>query len=53
MFGIGMTELLLILVIGLFLFGNHLPKMAHSFGKVLGDFQKEVGNLKEETSLSS
>lgn len=52
MFGIGMGELLLMLVIGLFLFGNHLPKMAYSFGKTVSDFRKEARSLEEDASLS-
>ncbi len=42
MFGLGLGEVLIVLVIGLFLFGNRLPDMARSLGKTLTEFRKEV-----------
>jgi sec-independent protein translocase protein TatA len=48
MFGIGFGELLLVMVIGLFLFGNRLPEMARAFGKTITAFRKEVRGLEEE-----
>ena len=53
MFGIGMGELLLVLVIGLFLFGGKLPVMARSMGRMVSEFRKGVSSLKEDASLSS
>ena len=32
MFGLGFGELVVILFLGLLLFGNHLPRMARSLG---------------------
>jgi TatA/E family protein of Tat protein translocase len=48
MFGLGMTEVVVILVIGLFLFGNRLPDMARWLGKSVTDFRHETGKLTEE-----
>ena len=42
MFGLGLGELLVVMVIGLVLFGNRLPNMARSLGKTLTEFRKEV-----------
>ena len=48
MFGIGFSELLVVMVIALFLFGNRLPQVARSLGKSLTEFRKEVRHLDEE-----
>lgn len=41
MFGIGSTELLLILVVTLIVLGpKNLPKIANTLGKAMGQFQK-------------
>ncbi len=41
MFGIGSTELLLILVVALLVLGpKSLPKLAQNIGKILGQFQR-------------
>lgn len=51
MFHLGMPEVVLILVIGLFLFGNRLPEIARSLGKTLVDFKKEVQGVKDDLDL--
>ena len=48
MFGIGFGELLVVMVIALFLFGNRLPEVARSLGKSLTEFRKEARHLDEE-----
>ena len=48
MFGIGFGELLVVMVIALFLFGNRLPEVARSLGTSLTEFRKEVRSLDEE-----
>lgn len=48
MFGLGLSELVLIMVLGLLLFGHRLPEMARWLGKSLVAFRKEARNLSEE-----
>lgn len=41
MFGIGSTELLVILVVALLVLGpKNLPKIAHTLGRAMGEFRK-------------
>jgi len=47
-FNLGPTEVLVLLAIGLFLFGNRLPDLARSLGKTMMDFKKEVGSLEDD-----
>jgi Tat protein translocase TatB subunit len=49
MFGIGMTELLVILVIGLIVLGpKRLPELARSLGKGLAEFRRASTDLRRE-----
>jgi len=48
MFGLGMSEVIVVLVIGLFLFGNKLPDLARMLGKTVTEFRREASNLSEE-----
>jgi sec-independent protein translocase protein TatA len=48
MFGLGVPELLLILCLGLFLFGNQLPKLARSLGKGIVEFRRGVSGLEDD-----
>ncbi|BEQ14259.1 Sec-independent protein translocase protein TatB [Desulfoferula mesophila] len=51
MFGIGMPELLIILVVALIVVGpKKLPDMAKSLGKGLSQFRKAADEIKEEFS---
>ena len=49
MFGIGMTELVVILVIGLLVLGpKRLPELARSLGKGLAEFRRASTDLRRE-----
>jgi Tat protein translocase TatB subunit len=49
MFGIGMTELLVILVIGLLVLGpKRLPELARSLGRGLAEFRRASLDLRRE-----
>jgi sec-independent protein translocase protein TatA len=48
MFGLGMSEVLVILFIGLVLFGNKLPELARSLGKSLTEFRNAASGLEDE-----
>lgn len=48
MFGIGTTELILILVIVLILFGpNKLPELARGLGRMIHELRNSVSGLKK------
>src|SRR5262245_46929075 len=51
MFGLGAAELILILAIGLLLFGNRLPDVARSLGKTFTTFRKEIRDVSEDIDL--
>jgi len=49
MFGIGMTELLVIFVIGLLVLGpKRLPELARSMGRTLAEFRRASTDLRRE-----
>lgn len=49
MFGIGMTELMVILVIGLLVIGpKKLPGLARSLGKSLAEFRRASDDMRRE-----
>ena len=48
MFGLGFAEIGMILIIGLFLFGNKLPEMMRWLGKSAAEFKKEANSLTDD-----
>jgi Tat protein translocase TatB subunit len=53
MFGIGGTELFIILVIALIVLGpNKLPDLAKMLGKLMGEFQRATSDLKREIDIT-
>ncbi len=48
MFGIGMTELMVILVVALIVFGpTRLPELARSLGRAMGEFRRASTDLRQ------
>ncbi|HEY9162391.1 MAG TPA: twin-arginine translocase TatA/TatE family subunit [Desulfomonilia bacterium] len=53
MFGIGGTELFIILLIALIVLGpNKLPDLARMLGKAMGEFQRATSDLKREIDIA-
>lgn len=50
---IGTTELIVILVIGLLLFGKRLPEVGRSLGKGIVEFKKGLKGVEEEIERES
>lgn len=49
MFGLGFSEILLILVVALIVFGpKRLPEIAQGLGRALGDFRRAMDDVKRE-----
>jgi sec-independent protein translocase protein TatA len=54
MFGVGQTELLILLGIALLLFGgSRIPSLARSLGKSITEFKKGVQGIEEEVNHST
>ena len=52
MFGIGPTEMMIVGVIAVILFGNRLPSVARSLGKSLTEFKKGMREFENEMHSS-
>ena len=53
MFGIGLSELLVILLVCLLLFGaNRLPQIGKSLGQGMREFKKSLSQSEEDTKNS-
>jgi len=48
MFGLGAAEIIVVLAIGLLLFGSQLPGVARSLGKMLAEVRHETNKFSEE-----
>ncbi len=54
MFGLGVTELILILAIVLIIFGaGKMPKIAGDLGKAIKSFRKSLKGVEEELTANS
>ncbi|GEM_PF-2840168 len=49
--GIGVTEIIVILVVALIIFGNRLPDVAKSLGKGYLEFRRGVRTLQDEIEI--
>jgi sec-independent protein translocase protein TatA len=47
MFGLGPTEMIVIGILGILLFGNRLPGVAKSLGRSITEFKKGVNNIED------
>ena len=48
MFGVGFSEVIVIAIIGLLLFGGNLPDVAHTLGKLFFKIQKGFREIKND-----
>jgi sec-independent protein translocase protein TatA len=53
MFGLGPQEMLIVLVIGVLLFGKNLPNVGRSLGKSLMEFKKGLNDIKSEVDRAT
>jgi sec-independent protein translocase protein TatA len=52
-FGLGTTELMVLLVLGVLLFGRNLPGIAKSIGKSVTEFKKGVSGVEDEVERTN
>jgi sec-independent protein translocase protein TatA len=48
-FGLGTQEIMLLLVLGVLLFGRNLPGLGRSLGKTVTEFKRGVKGLEDDT----
>ncbi len=48
MFGLGTTELVIVMVVALLLFGSRLPEVAKSLGRGVFEFKKGLTGIEED-----
>jgi len=52
-FGLGPTEMLIVLVIAVLLFGKRLPEVGRSLGKGMMEFKKGLNDIKSEVDSAT
>jgi sec-independent protein translocase protein TatA len=52
MFGLGWSEVVVVLAIGLLLFGKRLPDLARSLGRSVVELRKGLSGLEEDLGSS-
>jgi sec-independent protein translocase protein TatA len=52
MWGIGTTEMIIVCIVAIILFGNRLPTVARSLGKSLTEFKKGMREFESEMKSS-
>ncbi len=52
-FGIGPAEMLVVLVIGVLLFGKNLPNVGRQLGKSLMEFKKGLNDIQSEVNAAA
>jgi sec-independent protein translocase protein TatA len=53
MFGLGMQEILLLLLLGVLLFGRKLPDIGRSLGKTVIEFKKGFAGMEDEINSTA
>jgi len=53
MFGLGMQEILLLLLLGVLLFGRKLPDIGRSLGKTVIEFKKGFAGMEDEINSAA
>ena len=53
MFGLGPAEMMIVLVIGVLLFGKNLPNVGRSLGKSLMEFKNGLSDIKSEVNAAT
>jgi sec-independent protein translocase protein TatA len=53
MFGLGGTEMIILLILGVLLFGKKLPEVGRSLGKGLVEFKKGLQGIEDDVQTSS
>lgn len=53
MFGLGPAEMMIVLVIGVLLFGRNLPSVGRQLGKGLMEFKKGLNDIKNEVDSAT
>jgi sec-independent protein translocase protein TatA len=53
MFGLGTTEMLIILVLAVLLFGKRLPEVGRSLGKGIVEFKKGINGIEDEVAQAT